>query len=363
MNVPAGEGDITPAADSGQVLTGAHFIPTLDGWRAVAIGAVIVCHLAVIYTENSVFIHLGAQGVALFFAISGFLITTRLLIEHERSGTIALRSFYIRRAFRILPPALAYLLTLYVLSLLRILALHHGELVSAIFFFSNYWPDRSWFTAHFWSLSIEEHFYFMWPAALLLLGPARVKWLAAAVIAGTWIWRPFGVAADPAVPPFERTDMRLDAFMFACLLAILMRDRRAGPRLHGILSNPALRVAVLLSLAIAYSLAMEFPGWRMVKEAAQSAFIPLLIGGTVARPKDWIGRKLDSAPLKVVGRLSYGLYLWQELFLTGVILLNVVSKLVLLFAVVTLSYYGFEKRCMDLGRRLSGRRGGGLSQG
>jgi len=125
--------DVGPASAS-VVPSGAHFIPALDGWRAVAIGGVILCHLAALYSESTVFVHLGAQGVAFFFAISGFLITTRLLIEHERSGTIALRSFYVRRAFRILPPALFYLLTLFLLSLAGIVTLSRLELVSAVFF-------------------------------------------------------------------------------------------------------------------------------------------------------------------------------------------------------------------------------------
>ncbi len=96
--------------------------------------------------------HLGALGVAVFFAISGYLITT-LLLEDQN-----LRGFYIRRAFRILPAAYLYLIVVSIAEPLR-----HGELASAAFFYSNYWPDRSWYTAHFWSLSAEEHFYLLWP--------------------------------------------------------------------------------------------------------------------------------------------------------------------------------------------------------
>src|SRR5580658_2221304 len=89
------------------------YLPTLDGWRAVAILAVIVWHLTM-YAPKShrwlvLDVLLGTKGVELFFGISGLLITSRLLEEWRTRGSVSLRQFYIRRAFRILPPAFAYL--------------------------------------------------------------------------------------------------------------------------------------------------------------------------------------------------------------------------------------------------------------
>src|ERR1700704_6096543 len=93
-----------------------NHIPTLDGWRGIAISCVLLCHGLHFYGSdaslppllraiNYLVARLGTFGVALFFAISGYLICTLLLVEREKTGDISLRSFYIRRVFRILPPA------------------------------------------------------------------------------------------------------------------------------------------------------------------------------------------------------------------------------------------------------------------
>src|SRR5207248_5891757 len=106
-----------------------------------------------------------------FFAISGYLICTRLLVEEETTGSISLRSFYIRRVFRILPPAYVYLAVVAGLSAAGMIAAAWTDIASAALFYSNYIEPRSWFTGHFWSLAMEEHFYLLWPPLLLLLGP------------------------------------------------------------------------------------------------------------------------------------------------------------------------------------------------
>ena len=82
------------------------YIPTLDGWRAIAISLVLLSHSA---RSSATAEHLGFLGVALFFGISGYLICTKLLVERERSGKISLKRFYWRRGFRILPGSLIYL--------------------------------------------------------------------------------------------------------------------------------------------------------------------------------------------------------------------------------------------------------------
>ncbi|HXI40052.1 MAG TPA: acyltransferase, partial [Bryobacteraceae bacterium] len=91
-------------------------IPTLDGLRAVAILLVLISH-AIDRTQHTGLAELGHAGVAIFFALSGYLITTRLLIEYRATGAISLRNFYVRRAFRILPPAMLYLAILWLLTL------------------------------------------------------------------------------------------------------------------------------------------------------------------------------------------------------------------------------------------------------
>jgi peptidoglycan/LPS O-acetylase OafA/YrhL len=344
-------------------------IPALDGWRAVAILAVILSHAfilrdpptralrAVSYSAG----HLGGLGVALFFAISGYLITSLLLEEHKSAGRISLRGFYTRRAFRILPAAYLYLATLCAVSAGGWLAerLHPGEIASAVLLFNNYWADRSWYTSHFWSLSMEEHFYLFWPAALACLGLRRAGWLAVALIALNALWRPWSLAhISLPVPALQRTDMRLDAFLFACALAIALHGEHRA-RILRFLTNRWFQwpAAIALIVTWAWGAAHSAPSTETL---VQSALLPPLLVSVVFRPVSWPHRILETAPLRWIGRISYGLYLWQQLFLhagSESMLAGAAQALIphaaMIFAAATLSYYGMERRLLDYGRRLS----------
>src|SRR4051794_40093593 len=132
----------------GRRLTG--HLPTLDGWRGVAVLMVIVFHA--FGSTVPALKPLGGLGVSIFFALSGLLICNRLLAEHHKSDRIDLRAFYIRRAFRILPPALVFLATLAVVSALVVPLAYSSELLSCLFFWRNYYTSAGWYTGHFWSL-------------------------------------------------------------------------------------------------------------------------------------------------------------------------------------------------------------------
>ena len=219
------------------------YLPTLDGWRAIAISSVLVCHSLHFYGSpelvppqwrlvNDVLARLGTFGVALFFAISGYLICTLLLVEREKTGQISLRSFYIRRVFRIIPPAFVYLGVLALLAAWGLIQLQRGELTSAALFYSNYWTGKSWFTTHFWSLSLEEHFYMLWPGLLSLLGPIGAGACALGVVVITPIVRPFVIAGlsgnDLAKAP--RKDSPAPGKLHDCLFDSHSAPQSEGPR-------------------------------------------------------------------------------------------------------------------------------------
>ena len=175
----------------------------------------------------------------LFFAISGFLITNRLLEEYESAGHVSLRSFYIRRAFRILPAALTYLLTLCVLGFaLGWIPLTAGQILSSALFFRNYWVEpaaQSWYTGHYWSLSVEEHFYLLWPGLLVALQPRRARWVVPPLALLFAIWRGFDTqfgwvaALNPAWRDLVgRTDYRMDGLLWGCTAAFVW-DSKAAP--------------------------------------------------------------------------------------------------------------------------------------
>ena len=341
-------------------------LPALDGFRALAIIAVILSHgflladtsrsaRAISYTAS----YLGAQGVALFFAISGFLITTLLLREREKLDRINLRAFYIRRALRILPAAYVFLTTIAILHASGHLRqpLQRGELTSAALFFNNYWPFRSWYTAHFWSLSMEEHFYLLWPPLLARLGPRRALIASAFGIAGELIWRPWSLAhLYLPVPALQRTDLRADAFLFAGALAIVLH----GPhrcRVLELLTSTGFRAAALLALAIsgAWSLAGSAP---VTGTLAPAALFPALLISVIHRPGSRIYRFLESPPLCWMGRISYGLYLWQQIAFAdhasptvGGAALALLPRLAILVPFASASYLLLERPLIRLSHR------------
>jgi hypothetical protein len=194
-------------------------IPTLDGWRGIAILLVLAEHAAASSRWSGAWwAHLGSTGVDIFFVLSGYLITMRLLQECDASGRIYLNNFYRRRAFRVLPLVLIYLAAICILR--TITGIRPVEVIASLLFFRNYQfaaHPAGIFTAHFWSLSIEEHFYLLWPALLRILGRPRALYAACAIAAASIIWRranylyphiwlPSANAGLSAI----RTDARLD---------------------------------------------------------------------------------------------------------------------------------------------------------
>lgn len=280
-------------------------IPTLDGWRAVAILLVLWAHQGnVLYATPEAYLrgglfYFGTWGVPIFFGLSGVLITKLLLEEKDRTGRINLRAFYLRRCFRILPPMFVYLAVIAALGMLQ----SGSEFWSCILFFRNYlpWQQGSWYSGHLWSLSVEEHFYLFWPALLVLAGVRRA-WIPAVALSGlcaVWRWWNLFPGSD------ERTDLRLDSLLLGAALAFVLHSKRGREVLSRLLT-PLAWIACLAGLLMS----VRFD-WLL----GASVTIPLLIAGTVIHPEWWISRLLEWKLLKGLGRISYSLYLWQQIFL------------------------------------------------
>lgn len=347
------------------------YLPTLDGWRAIAILAVCVAHGANAIVgpgaphDSTLWLTItlyGVRGVDLFFGISGFLICSRLLEEHEARGSISLKGFYIRRFARILPPYLLLLAALALLGALGIIAITGGQLAASLVFLRNYFTisdDLGWYTGHLWSLAVEEHFYLLWPALLVFWGPARARprvVLFALVIAA---WRViefrhrFIEQALPGAGFYMRTDTRLDALLWGCWAALLLREPVWRDRLTKWLRPHLwmlLVVVLVANLVFTPPLAMLW----------QAALIPFLLAGTVLHPESPASRLLETAPLRWIGRISYSLYLWQQLFLVPLArraelgaLHELPFNICAAFACAALSYYVIERPAIRLGHRLA----------
>jgi peptidoglycan/LPS O-acetylase OafA/YrhL len=281
-------------------------IPSLDGLRAIAISLVIIGHGAAQTSERGHFFFLWVYanfGVQIFFVISGYLITTLLLKEHYRTGSIRLADFYRRRAYRILPAAYAFILTVF---LLQWKMLTKWDVSSSLLYLLNYNSGRPWNLGHLWSLSVEEQFYLLWPLTLVLFFRNRARILAAAFLATPFInlaLRYFHLQKGLGLW-FPST---ADGLAIGCLLAIL------EPRLTQIdwlRSRWMLLLILLLALYPLYA-----PTGNMEKLANIVILTPLVRIATaiaifhVTQCPYWI---LNCPPVMWLGALSYSLYLWQQ---------------------------------------------------
>ena len=174
------------------------YLPTLDGWRGIAVLGVILYHGREQFPgANPLLTRLAAHcylGVDVFFAISGFLICGLLLREYEETGDISLRRFYIRRFFRILPPYYVSLAAICAAAAFFALPLNFADVPSCLLFYRNYRPlgiDEygGFYTAHYWTLAIEEHFYLLWPMLLLVVRPKRAGKVAFLLAMMVFSWR------------------------------------------------------------------------------------------------------------------------------------------------------------------------------
>ena len=296
------------------------YMPTLDGWRAIAIFSVMVYHESLHHIwgiGTGWFYANGETGVDVFFAISGILICSRLLAEEQRFGSISLPQFYVRRAFRILPPAMLYLCVLALLSALSIIPHVGRDWFGALFFFRNYTRllgthlvFGGWFTDHFWSLSVEEHFYLLLPAILVLTRRKhRLKVLSALIVLVA-----ISLAVQLRYRPWTyilfHSDVRLDSLFIPALVAVLIqRDalriwfRRAGQFWP-------------LTLVAVFALITWTPE-NFGHVFGLALLMPVLVLGTVLNPGTILSRFLEMSPLRFIGRISYSLYLWQQLFFTS----------------------------------------------
>jgi peptidoglycan/LPS O-acetylase OafA/YrhL len=292
------------------------YLPTLDGWRTLSIAAVMLCHDSLHHFGpfNTMWLYQhGNLGVDIFFAISGLLICSRLLEEEHKTGSISIQNFYVRRAFRILPPAMAFLAMLALLAWLINLPVGMPEIFASFFFVRNYTfffqhfqTLNPFYTSHFWSLAVEEHFYLLLPA-LLVFAPKRWRvpllfLLSVAVGVHRFL---LGTAAS-----VMHTDTRLDALVVPAAIAILLQKQVVRARL-----TPWLRFWPLLAIAV---FGLVIMGWLpRLQPLALAWCCPFFVLGTMLRPGSLFGRFLELPVMRYFGRLSYSIYLWQQLFFVG----------------------------------------------
>jgi peptidoglycan/LPS O-acetylase OafA/YrhL len=306
---------------------GRHYVAGLDGIRALAVLCVIAYHLGFSWAAG------GMLGVGVFFTLSGYLITDLLLGHWRRHGELGLRTFWIRRARRLLPGLFAMLIVVSIVVAVfdsGELASVRRQVISAAFYFAN-WSTiaqhGSYFARfapplpldHLWSLSIEEQFYLVWPAVLMLAilltrGRLRLALLTLA-LAGVSVWV-MASLYHPGYDPtrvYEGTDTRAFGLLIGASLAAVWptRQGRGERRLR---KSGALDVFGLVGLVAIFVLVWRttpfshflYP-WGLVLLSVGTAAVV----AAVVNPASSLGAVLAAPPLRWIGVRSYGIYLWQ----------------------------------------------------
>jgi len=295
-----------------QYLAKRYFEP-LDGLRALSVFLVASVHLSDTLLNGTWLWLQGQGGVAAFFILSGYLITTLALREERQRGTLSLKAFYVRRTLRIFP---GYY---YFIVLLTVLVLASGSGPTSEMWFSAFpyyvsylgeFAPRAHFV-HSWSLGIEEKFYLLWPLLcfVVLKGKPMVRLAAAALLSFVLPLLPFdSIWTDWNTYP---------RILFGCLLALLLHDATA----YAVLQRWAAgwRAWIGLGIAVAAHFSSDHVPLSSggVIEAVYTLSVGLVLIGLVAGNLPW-SRPLSWAPVRFVGQRAYGIYLLHVLCIWGV---------------------------------------------
>jgi peptidoglycan/LPS O-acetylase OafA/YrhL len=323
------------AASAPSAASRSLYIPSLDGIRACAVMLVFVAHVAQLLAPARYQGRIpGEFGVTVFFFLSGYLITTLLRIEHDQSGGISFRAFYLRRVLRIFPPFYLVLTAATVLWLLGALpgpGFRLDGLVTQALFLTNYFiVQNGWWVGHapgtwiFWSLCVEEHFYLAFPllyVALLRFVPARHRqaYVLAGLCALVLAWRLVLVFALGATKDrtYVATDTRIDSILFGCVLGVfanpLLDRHRGGDAAWKFAWVPLALAGLLVSFLVRSPRFQE----SMAYTLQGVCLFPLFIAAI--RYHDWGPfRLLNVGWVRFVGVLSYSIYLIHPAVLWGV---------------------------------------------
>ena len=366
-----------PLEQSGELVSTKPFElghrPELDGLRGISIMLVLLLHLGF-----SVFSG-GFLGVDIFFVLSGFLITSLLVQESRERGCFSLKRFYIRRALRLMPAVGVYLLVNGFFAFLFL----KGEKASQIY--NGILPTLSyvsnWVFAFVptvkvgplgitWSLAIEEQFYLIWPLILLLLLKLKMRrrlviLMMVLTIASLTLHRKILMEGGARIERlYYATDTRADALLIGCLVALLL-SWDLLPK--GDLFRWAMKLAAGIGSLLILALVVTTHSQDLSLYAGVLTLVSISVGAILVVLMLWppavVLTVLRFGPLRWVGRVSYGLYLWhwpvREYVCPNVGTaspLRLILATAIAFAITAASFYFVERPFLRMKERFAASR-------
>lgn len=330
-----------------------NYFRSLNGFRAIAILIVLISHF---HLSDSYFYTLlfnGNLGVLIFFVLSGFLITTLCLKEKITTQTINLKNFYIRRILRIFPVAYLFLFVIIILNYIYNLNISFVAILAAAFYVVNISSlfrahYYTWYTGHYWSLSVEEQFYLIFP--FILNWKFSLFYFMVIFIAA---FLPVIVLFQEYYPPlnsgflyaFTHYFIKFQPISIGCLLAIwffkfpnkILKLRKFG-----------LYINLIFPIIIFY---LRYDNFFKLENIISGLIASLLVGCIVIinifPSNNYFYKLLNSKVLNVIGLCSYSIYIWQQIFTSSDGKLpNIITAFpinIFFIALISLvSYYFFE---------------------
>lgn len=264
----------------------------------------------------------GSLGVRIFFVISGFLITYLLIIEKQKKGKIDLFKFYIRRSLRIFPVFYFYLLVLFILKISGVLVIDGFSIVGALLYLENFKiAPFNWMTGHSWSLAVEEQFYLIWPGLFLFFRDKfSIKIVVLVLMLGGIMRGMFYKYTDFSKYLLAPFFMHADFLFVGCFIGYLFYYRQEEiksfvSRLNGI------HIFLLVCVMWCFTKMEYHPVWDKffipVTGIVVATGFAIILLYTIFRQDNFLFRFLNKPGISFVGKLSYSLYVWQQLFLCG----------------------------------------------
>jgi peptidoglycan/LPS O-acetylase OafA/YrhL len=349
-----------------------NYIKGFDGLRGVSILLVLFTHLGLkssffpdneFMQERAWLLFSGYTGVFIFFSLSGFLITTILLREKDRTGSINLKRFYIRRFLRLLPPLfIFYPIIAFLMAKGQIMTTSKGLLFS-VFYLYNFVPNMFYTgeLGHTWSLAVEEQFYLIWPLLVLFLVPRKLICTSTLIIGLCLlsfyvIPETYELLFNEEIYKYFKWDRWLipavGPIMVGSVFAVLNKYYLA--KISFVQSPTGLMIAITCFLYPIYAPSFLLDIWGTVQSVGVTVFLLWILHNQSLL----VVRILENKLLSFIGKISYGIYVYQGLFLrTGpsgnLDIQQFPINIVLTFVVAVVSYFTIERYAMKLKERFT----------